>query len=69
MAAEVLAHELMADIYATIIAGDSYPLMLYNYFLPILSDIQSGFIEIIIIMPLHLPLSIACEFGYIRKDI
>lgn len=39
---ESLAHELQADIYATIIAGESYPLMLYNYYLPILFDIESG---------------------------
>lgn len=41
--ADNLAHELMADIYATYIAGESYPLMLYNYILPILINIKSGY--------------------------
>jgi len=41
--AESLANELMADIYGTFVAGDSYPLMLYNYYLPILFNIESGY--------------------------
>ncbi|VVB96016.1 Uncharacterised protein [uncultured archaeon] len=42
---EALAHEFMADIYATFIAGESYPLMLYNYFLPIILNVESGHIS------------------------
>jgi len=39
---ESIAVELMADIYATIVAGEAYPLMLYNYYLPIIVNVESG---------------------------
>ncbi|PXF56723.1 MAG: hypothetical protein C4B59_16485 [Candidatus Methanogaster sp.] len=36
--AEILAHELMADMYATMVAGEAYPKILCEYYLPISLD-------------------------------
>jgi len=40
--AELLADDLMADIYATIVAGEAYPKILCDYYLPISLDTTAG---------------------------
>jgi hypothetical protein len=40
--AEVLADDLMADIYATIVAGEAYPKISCDYYLPISLDTTAG---------------------------
>lgn len=36
--AKILADDIMADMYATIVAGEAYPMILGRYYLPILLD-------------------------------
>lgn len=40
--AEVLADDIMADIYATIVAGEAYPKILGKYYLPIMLDTKGS---------------------------